>query len=91
MRIDLEREIATTDPKYYKWTQWIFLKFYKAGLAEYREMPIWWCETLRTVLADEEVLTDKDGNKISERENTRLKEKCLNNGYLKCPRMLNNY
>lgn len=65
--IDWNREIETTDPKYYKWTQWIFLKFFKAGLAQYAEMPIWWCEELRTVLSDEEVLTDKDGKKISER------------------------
>lgn len=65
--IDWNREIDTTDPKYYKWTQWIFLQFFKAGLAKYKEMPIWWCEGLKTVLSDEEVITDKDGNKISER------------------------
>ncbi len=65
--VDWKRVIDTSDPKYYKWTQWIFLKFFKAGLAKYKEMPIWWCENLKTVLSDEEVLTDKKGNKISER------------------------
>ena len=65
--VDWNRVIDTSDPNYYKWTQWIFLKFFEAGLAEYKEMPIWWCEQLKTVLSDEEVLTDKAGNKISER------------------------
>lgn len=83
--IDWNREFATTDPNYYKWTQWIFLLFYKAGLAEYREMPIWWCETLRTVLADEEVLTDKNGNKISERGEHPVERKMFKQWVLKMP------
>ncbi len=83
--IDVGREINTTDPKYYKWTQWIFLKFLKAGLAEYKEMPIWWCEKLRTVLSDEEVLTDKDGNKISERGEHPVERKMLKQWVLKIP------
>jgi leucyl-tRNA synthetase len=83
--VDVNREINTTDPKYYKWTQWIFLKFYKAGLAEYKEMPIWWCEKLRTVLSDEEVLTDKDGNKISERGEHPVERKMLKQWVLKIP------
>jgi leucyl-tRNA synthetase len=76
--IDWQREIDTTDPKYYKWTQWIFLKFYEAGLAKYKEMPIWWCDELKTVLSDEEVLTDKNGNKISERGEFPVVKKKLN-------------
>ena len=83
--IDLDREINTTDPKYYKWTQWIFLKLYKEGLAEYKEMPIWWCENLRTVLSDEEVLTDKNGNKISERGEFPVERKMLKQWILKIP------
>jgi leucyl-tRNA synthetase len=81
--IDWDREIDTTDPSYYKWTQWLFLKFFQKGLAEYREMPIWWCEQLRTVLSDEEVLTDKDGNKISERGEYPVERKMLKQWVLK--------
>lgn len=84
--IDTDREINTTDPKYYKWTQWIFLELYKAGLAEYKEMPIWWCENLRTVLSDEEVLTDKNGNKISERGEQPVERKMLKQWVLKIPK-----
>jgi leucyl-tRNA synthetase len=84
--VDIDREINTTDPKYYKWTQWIFLKFYKAGLAEYKEMPIWWCEKLRTVLSDEEVLTDKNGDKISERGEHPVERKMLKQWVLKIPK-----
>jgi leucyl-tRNA synthetase len=83
--VDIDREINTTDPSYYKWTQWIFLKFYKAGLAEYKEMPIWWCGKLRTVLSDEEVLTDKNGNKISERGEHPVERKMLKQWVLKIP------
>lgn len=81
--IDWEREINTTDPKYYKWTQWLFLKFFEEGLAELREMPIWWCEKLRTVLSDEEVLTDKEGNKISERGEHPVERRMLKQWVLK--------
>ncbi len=83
--IDVEREFSTTDPKYYKWTQWIFLKLFKAGLAEYKETPIWWCEQLKTVLADEEVLTDKNGNKISERGEFTVERKMFKQWVLKIP------
>ena len=47
--IDWEREINTTDPNYYKWTQWLFLQFFVNDMAKYQEMPIWWCEKLKTV------------------------------------------
>ena len=56
---DWQREINTTDPDYYKWTQWIFLQLYKQGLAYQSEEPVWWCEELGTVLADEEVIDGK--------------------------------
>lgn len=52
---DWDREIATIDPKYYKWTQWIFLQLYKKGLAYIAEIPVNWSPELGTVLANEEV------------------------------------
>jgi leucyl-tRNA synthetase len=59
---DWSREVDTTDPGYYRWTQWIFLHLYKKGLAYVAEVPVNWCPALGTVLANEEV---KDG--LSER------------------------
>jgi len=56
---DWQREINTTDPDYYRWTQWIFLQLYEKGLAYQSEEPVWWCEELGTVLADEEVIDGK--------------------------------
>ncbi|MDD5760715.1 MAG: leucine--tRNA ligase [Candidatus Pacebacteria bacterium] len=53
---DWQREINTTDPNYYKWTQWIFLQLYKNGLAYEDEVPVNWCPSCKTVLADEEVV-----------------------------------
>jgi len=53
---DWDREINTTDPGYYKWTQWIFLKLFKEGLAYKKEMPINWCTSCKVGLANEEVV-----------------------------------
>ncbi len=53
---DWEREVNTTDPEYYKWTQWIFLKLFHAGLAYKAEMPINWCTSCKIGLANEEVV-----------------------------------
>ena len=53
---DWDREVNTTDPEYYKWTQWIFLKLFKAGLAYKTEMPINWCTSCKVGLANEEVV-----------------------------------
>ena len=53
---DWDREINTTDPQYYKWTQWIFLKLFKAGFAYKKEMPINWCTSCKVGLANEEVV-----------------------------------
>lgn len=61
---DWEREISTTDPDYYKWTQWIFIQLYNKGLAYVAEVPVNWCPALGTVLANEEVI-----NGLSERGN----------------------
>ncbi|MBB6455428.1 leucyl-tRNA synthetase [Salirhabdus euzebyi] len=56
---DWDREVNTTDPNYYKWTQWIFLKLYEKGLAYVDEVPVNWCPALGTVLANEEVIDGK--------------------------------
>jgi len=55
---DWDREIDTTDPKYYKWTQWIFLKLFEKGLAYEQDLPINYCPSCKTGLANEEVLND---------------------------------
>ena len=56
---DWDREINTTDEKYYKWTQWIFLQLYKKGLAYEAKVPVNWCPELKAVLANEEVVDGK--------------------------------
>lgn len=56
---DWDRELSTTDPDYYKWTQWIFIKLYEKGLAYVDEIPVNWCPELGTVLANEEVINGK--------------------------------
>jgi len=56
---DWDREINTTDPGYYRWTQWIFLKLFERGLAYVADVPVNWCPELGTVLANEEVIDGK--------------------------------
>ncbi len=56
---DWEKEITTCFPQYYRWTQWLFLKLYKQGLAYKREAPVNWCESCKTVLANEQVVEGK--------------------------------
>ena len=56
---DWDREVNTTDPKYVRWTQWIFLQLYKKGLAYVAEVPVNWCPALGTVLANEEVINGR--------------------------------
>lgn len=56
---DWDREISTTDPLYYRWTQWIFLKLFERGLAYVAEVPVNWCPALGTVLANEEIVDGK--------------------------------
>ncbi|MDD5731872.1 MAG: class I tRNA ligase family protein [Patescibacteria group bacterium] len=57
--VDWSREIDTTDPKYYKWTQWLFLRFFEHGLAYKKKMPINWCPSCKIGLANEEVIDGK--------------------------------
>ena len=56
---DWDRVISTSDPSYYKWTQWIFKQLYKDGYAKYIDMPVNWCEELGTVLSNDEVIDGK--------------------------------
>ena len=68
---DWRKEINTTDPEYYKWTQWIFLKMYKAGLAYQDYAPINWCPSCKTGLANEEVVSgecERCGTKIIQKD-----------------------
>ncbi|MBM7541400.1 leucine--tRNA ligase [Amphibacillus cookii] len=75
---DWDREVNTTDPNYYKWTQWIFLKLYEKGLAYVDEVPVNWCPALGTVLANEEVI---DG--VSERGGHPVERKPMKQWMLK--------
>ncbi|MGG4143222.1 leucine--tRNA ligase [Paenibacillus algorifonticola] len=75
---DWDREFSTTDPDYYKWTQWIFIQLYNKGLAYVAEVPVNWCEALGTVLANEEVI---DG--LSERGNHPVVRKPMRQWVLK--------
>ncbi|MEK7654590.1 MAG: leucine--tRNA ligase [Patescibacteria group bacterium] len=75
---DWQREINTTDPDYYKWTQWIFLQLFKKGLAYEAEIPVNWCPNDKTVLANEEVI---DGG--CERCGTKVERKKLKQWILK--------
>ncbi len=56
---DWDREVSTSDPSYYKWTQWIFKNLFNDGLAKYVDMPVNWCEELGTVLSNDEVINGK--------------------------------
>ena len=56
---DWSKEVRTSDPKFYKWTQWIFKKLYEDGYAKYIDMPVNWCEELGTVLSNDEVIDGK--------------------------------
>lgn len=76
--IDWGRSFSTTDPDYYKWTQWLFLQFFKAGLAYQEEVAINWCPKCKTGLANEEVVNGRH-----ERCDTLVEKKLLNQWLLK--------
>lgn len=68
---DWDREISTTDPEYYKWTQWIFLKMFKKGLAYESEEPVNWCPNCKTVLANEDLengLCERCGSQVIQKK-----------------------
>jgi leucyl-tRNA synthetase len=70
-RFDWSHEVNTTDPRYYRWTQWIFLQLFKAGLAVRKQAPVNWCPTDKTVLADEQVIEgrcERCGTAVKQRE-----------------------
>ena len=71
LSFDWDREINTTDPAYYKWTQWIFLQFFKRGLAYKKKIPINWCPSCKIGLANEEVVDgccERCGAKVTKKE-----------------------
>ncbi len=78
---DWAHELSTTDPEYYRWTQWIFLRLFDAGLAEHREGAVNWCPSCLTVLADEQVI---DGH--CERCDSRVEKRFLKQWWLKITR-----
>ena len=78
---DWDHEVDTTDPEYYRWTQWIFLRLFEMGLAEQREGPVNWCPSCLTVLADEQVI---DGR--CERCDSVVEQRVLKQWFLKITR-----
>jgi leucyl-tRNA synthetase len=77
-RFDWSHELNTTDPHYYRWTQWIFIQLFKAGLAERKAAPVNWCPKDKTVLADEQVI-----NGHCERCGSRVQRRLLEQWFLK--------
>ena len=77
-RLDWRHEVVTSDPAYYRWTQWVFLQLFNAGLAEHREGPVNWCPSCLTVLADEQVI---DGR--CERCDSRVEKRVLKQWFLR--------
>jgi leucyl-tRNA synthetase len=75
---DWDRQVITSDPDYYKWTQWIFIQLFKAGLATRKKAPVDWCPSCKTVLADEQVIAGK-----CERCGTSVIQKELEQWFLK--------
>ncbi len=79
---DWDREVSTHESDYYRWTQWIFLKLWEQGLAYVDEIPVWYCEELGTVLANEEVLATPEGPR-SERGNHPVERRPVRQWMLK--------
>ena len=79
---DWSREVNTTDPAYFKWTQWIFIQLYKRGLAYVSHAPVWYCPALGTTLANEEVIPTSEGPR-SDRGNHPVERRPLRQWMLK--------
>lgn len=77
-RISWDHEVATTDPSYYRWTQWLFVQLFKHGLAEKRTAPVNWCPSCKTVLADEQVIAGR-----CERCSTEITQRHLEQWFFK--------
>jgi leucyl-tRNA synthetase len=77
-RFDWSHDLSTTEPEYYRWTQWIFVQLFKAGLAERRQAPVNWCPKDKTVLADEQVINGR-----CERCETLVERRWLSQWFLK--------
>jgi len=77
LSFDWSREIDTTDSKYYRWTQWIFLQFFKKGLAYQDDVPVNWCRSCKTNLADEEVLADGTHERCGTKTEKRMQKQWL--------------
>lgn len=77
---DWSREFNTTDPSYYRWTQWLFLKFFEKGLAYQKESLQWWCPVCKTVLANEQVI---NGGYCWRHEDTMVEKKWLKQWFFK--------
>ena len=82
MGIDWDREFATSDPEYYKWTQWIFTQMFEKGLAERKDVEVNFCEALGTVLANDEIIIE-DGQMVSERGKFPVVKKAMKQWVLK--------
>jgi leucyl-tRNA synthetase len=79
---DWSKEINTSEASYYHWTQWIFCQIYREGLAEHKEIPVFWCEKLGTVLANEEIKLI-NGQRVSERGSYPVVQKSIPQWVLK--------
>ncbi|PPE04402.1 leucyl-tRNA synthetase [Entomoplasma ellychniae] len=79
---DYDKEISTSNPNFYKVTQWIFVQMYKKGLAEYKNVEVNWCQELGTVLANDEIV-EKDGVMLSERGDYPVVKKNMKQWVLK--------
>ncbi len=90
LMLNWEHEVSTTDPAYYKWTQWIFVRLFEAGLAEKKRAPVNWCPECKTVLANEQVI---DGY-CERHPDTRVHQRSLEQWFFKitkyAPRLLDN-
>ncbi len=80
LMVDWDHEVQTIDPRYYRWTQWIFLKLHEAGLAERRQAPVNWCPECKTVLANEQVV---NGGYCERHPDTRVVQRFLAQWFFK--------
>ncbi|KKR32983.1 MAG: Leucine-tRNA ligase [Candidatus Falkowbacteria bacterium GW2011_GWF2_39_8] len=95
---DWSREVNSSDPAYYKWTQWLFLLFYKNGLAYKKKAKVNWCESCQTVLANEQAeggVCDRCGNKVIQKDLEQwffkitdfIEDQVVDNNEVKFPRI----